>query len=300
MEEEYAEQLDNWIENENVSQKVAEHISQKTPLAGSDDNFQMFGEIDLLFAAIIKAKSGFESIIKATQGQVGRLTFMYANLQEMLAKTEPMLLEQGVLTMQFITGDPKDADKLRVTTMIAGHGGRIQFSVPFNPQWAKKDGDVGIKDAGKLATYLQRYQYRAAYGIVGEDADDDPENIPIGNVKNRERPSARRSGNGNGNIPPPPPPRGEAPPSDDDFRGHPLPPDNIDAQQNKELRELSKKMLEVKAVDNAEQIRALIVKTVNTSPEQVKAGNITRKQAQNLINTFQQAIKEATDGKENI
>jgi len=300
MEEEYAEQLENWVEKENISQKVAEHLSQKAPLAGSDDNFQMFGEIDLLFAAIIKAKSGFESIIKATQGQKGHQTFLYANLQELLDKTEPQLLEQGVLTMQFLTGDPKDPDKLRVTTVIAGHGGRIQFSAPFDPQWAKKSGDVGIKEAGLLSTYFQRYQYRGAYGLVGEDADSHPENIPVGNVKNRERPSARRSGNGNGNIPPPPPPRGEAPPSDDDFRGHPMPPDNIDAQQNKELRELSKKMLEVKAVDNAEQIRALIVKTVNTSPEQVKAGNITRKQAQNLINTFQQAIKEATDGKENI
>jgi hypothetical protein len=162
---------------------------------GSTKNLAWYGNHYDLITAIGKAKAKFGKVKKAANGQVGRVTFKYSDLQHLLDQTESALLEEGVVVLQPLSTAENGLQ--RVSTVVAGHGGMIVCHSEFDPAWGSRTGDTGIKDLGLTQTYFARYQYRQIFGLVGEDADDHTHNPTITPpVTPKPKPSARAKANG--------------------------------------------------------------------------------------------------------
>ena len=52
-----------------------------------------------LYAALVKAQGEFQPIVKNRDGQSGHRTFKYADLDELIQKTRPALVANGLAVM---------------------------------------------------------------------------------------------------------------------------------------------------------------------------------------------------------
>lgn len=118
-----------------------------------------------LMTAIAQARVSFGEVKKAREGQIGHQRFKYSPLSDLTAASVGPLSKAGVAVMQFLGSSPVEG-KHRLTTIVAGHGARIETHVDFVPE---KD----VKEYGKQTTYLRRYTYNALFVLDGEpDADE--------------------------------------------------------------------------------------------------------------------------------
>jgi hypothetical protein len=127
-----------------------------------------------LFSELALARCEFGDVEKDREGQYGHQKFKYATLGMLTAATARPLAAHGITILQFFNPCPYDASKQRLTTIVAGHGARIATSLDFDPR-LKEDERSGIKEYGKLRTYLRRYEYQAVLVLDAEpDADEAP------------------------------------------------------------------------------------------------------------------------------
>lgn len=164
---------------------------QEMPTATNTDHspadFRFHGDPSKLFEAIAKARASFSPVHKDRAGQTGHQHFQYAPLANLVEASVPALSAQGVVTMQFITTPANIGLRHRLTTIVAGHGARIESHIDFTPA-VRRDGGDDIKEYGKQTTYLRRYAYNALFILDGvEDADDDAETTR-GGVAPQQRP----------------------------------------------------------------------------------------------------------------
>ena len=121
------------------------------------------GDATKLFEALAKAQAEFEAIPEDAQGQIGKdRRFKYADFMTLIRHTRPYLVKHGLLLIQPLHYQ----DGMAVTTtIIAGHGARIESSFAFG-------ADPNPQEFGRAHTYYRRYQLQAILGIEGEDADE--------------------------------------------------------------------------------------------------------------------------------
>ena len=87
----------------------------------------------------------------------------YANLEEMLAVTKPVLTSHGLALVQEVVSEDGGVG---VHTFLIGHGHRESFGL-FVVPLAKKDA----QGAGSAITYSRRYAIGALFGLAQEDDD---------------------------------------------------------------------------------------------------------------------------------
>lgn len=117
-----------------------------------------------LFGAVAEASAEFGTILNDSKGQIGNRYFKYADLETLVSATRPALAKHGVAVMQFMVG-PDEIGNHRLTTVVAGHGARIQAHIDY-----KRVND--LKGWGMQTTYLRRYAYRALFQLDGSDDAD--------------------------------------------------------------------------------------------------------------------------------
>jgi hypothetical protein len=115
--------------------------------------------INELAAALVKAQGKFPSIPKNKTANVGKYTYKYADLPDILEAVIPVLNKHGLCIMQ-----APDGDSL-VTTLMHESGqcvtGRIPLPMKTSPQ-----------ELGSWLTYLRRYSLTGMLGIAADEDDD--------------------------------------------------------------------------------------------------------------------------------
>jgi hypothetical protein len=137
------------------------------------------GEWTKLAEALAKAQAEFVSLRKADTVNTGKYSFTFADMDEHIVASRPALTKHGISVLQMVH-DGQDGQE-SLTTIIMGHGGRIEARWSYRPA---KD----IKEHGGLLTYIARYAYNKALGLGGgEDADHNTQPIE----RTARKPAAR-------------------------------------------------------------------------------------------------------------
>lgn len=146
--------------------------------------FEANGDVSKLYEAMGRAWVKFAPLKKTATGQVGATKFQYCDLPTLLEATMPALISEGVFVNQFLTGEC-------LTTVVAGHGAyiRTEFSLRTATGVDGKEGVIRAVDAvkidGAVITYMRRYAYQAAIGVIGDlDADSVADATPRSEPKN--------------------------------------------------------------------------------------------------------------------
>lgn len=121
------------------------------------------GDATKLFEALAKAQAEFEAVPRDSAGQIGtNRSFKYADYATLTKCTRPSLTKNGIVLLQPLHYENGMAV---TTTIIAGHGARIESSFSFK-------ADPNPQEFGRHHTYYRRYQLQGILGLEGEDADD--------------------------------------------------------------------------------------------------------------------------------
>jgi len=116
-------------------------------------------------SALIKAKASFQKIEKdkVVKTNSGKVMYRYANLDQIIDKTQPALSKHGLCMFQLISGDNS---LLKVTTILSHESGEyIESTVSFQ-------GSPRPQDAGGSITYYKRYSYCSMLGISSDEDTD--------------------------------------------------------------------------------------------------------------------------------
>jgi len=119
-----------------------------------------------LIAALIKAKSKFAPIIRERENpgfRRGNQVSRYEDLAAVIDATEPSLLENGLVILQF---PQSDGDRVGVLTIIAHESGEYwgdSFTLPL----ANQNAQTGVA----AVTYARRTGLKGVLGVAAEDDD---------------------------------------------------------------------------------------------------------------------------------
>lgn len=120
-----------------------------------------------LYSALIKAQGEFGPIAKNREGQNGNRLFKYADLDELIQKTRPALVANGLAVMQPI--QKTSQGHLLVTKLIHSSGASEESVIDLGADYPD------VKVYGATLTFMRRYAYQA---ILCISADDDLDNAP--------------------------------------------------------------------------------------------------------------------------
>jgi hypothetical protein len=137
-----------------------------------------------IYSQLAKAQAMFAEIKKTKQGQIGNINFQYAPLDEVYAATRPMLNELGIFTNHTL----RDVDDYNTEVSCNLH--YEHQSITPCTLIAHHDGTSGGK--GKSITYMARYTYQRAIGVIGEE-DTDVQGLNDDPPANNRRQSANTS-----------------------------------------------------------------------------------------------------------
>lgn len=154
------------------------------------------GDCNALLENLASAHGEFGEVKKESTGVLTRAgdTFKYADLAQYIDATKAALAKYKIMVLQPL----QYAREISIiTTIIAGHGGRIEVDTEVP---AAED----IKGFGGNITYMRRYAYASAMSLTGElDADQSREPTPmrrqqtppsVGSERNGGDPRARGQG----------------------------------------------------------------------------------------------------------
>lgn len=125
-------------------------------------------EIGQLFAALAAAQLKFATIIKNKKNP--HTNSMYADLQSIVAATQPALAEQSVAIIQLPVVRGRDAGCFSRLAHKSGEFVECELLLPTSmPGRAEK---FDAQSIGSAITYSKRYSYTGLVGAVAEDDDD--------------------------------------------------------------------------------------------------------------------------------
>lgn len=142
------------------------------------------GPMAELYEALAKAQLGFGPILKTREVRVtprnsAAYTFMYAPLDEVIAKTRPALNENGLCLLQPFS---YDSDNVPVLRTVLAHKSGAKLTCEFPLQANKRDWDektnawrerpLTMQELGSQMTYARRYSYGCLTGVTSEEDDD--------------------------------------------------------------------------------------------------------------------------------
>lgn len=128
-------------------------------------------EIGELAKALTLARSKIPAIEKDAEGQKGKQKYKYADLAAIYSAAIPHLSDAGIAHMQFPTYD--DGRFIVTTMLVHGESGQwiesdCAFAYNADSEYAKDP-----KEQGLTITYIRRYAFIAAVGIIPGGDDDE-------------------------------------------------------------------------------------------------------------------------------
>lgn len=144
------------------------------------------GDLTPLLTALAKARSAIDVVPKHRTANVGKYTYRYADISDVLAAAMPHLLGNGVV----LTQDAATTDAgVSITTRLAHaeSGGWIESEPLCLP--AGRDAQA----VGSAITYGRRYSLACLLGIATED-DDDGSRAKPDNSRDKREAAAQRLG----------------------------------------------------------------------------------------------------------
>jgi hypothetical protein len=157
-----------------------ENTNDYEGLASKGEPIRFVGDWAKLAEALAKAQGEFTPLSKLSDGRVGNKEFKFSGMDEHISATRPILAKYGITVLQLVH-DGEDGQDC-ITTVVMGHGGRIESRISFNPA-------SDIKAQGGLLTYFARYAFNKLFVLGGgEDADSNLV-VPV----QARKPSARRA-----------------------------------------------------------------------------------------------------------
>jgi hypothetical protein len=168
-----------------------------------------------LISECAEAQAEYGDLLKDTEGQVGHQRFKYARLSSIMKAVRPALARRRILVLQPLTSSPLGEEWQRLTTILAGHGARIEAAYDFKRadlQDSEAKPKAKIQEWGRILTYLRRYCTQSAFVLEGDaDADDAHPSDKTGAPVQSSPPAPKRA-----KAPSKPPPRVD--------RGEAIPP----------------------------------------------------------------------------
>lgn len=139
------------------------------------------GDCTPLWAAFVKAKLEWPTVLAASTGQEGHRKFAYADMADIGPIIDPHLAKHGLVPATPLTGDM--TDKCRVSVILAHvSGARLVANLYFSPM-------QDIKKFAGQSTLLARYMYCKLLGIA---AEEDPNKNLDAYTQQPERPSQQQ------------------------------------------------------------------------------------------------------------
>lgn len=131
-----------------------------------------------LAAALVKAQASMPAVDKTAKANYG----MYATLDHLIAKTRPVLNDNGLAIVQFPAVSDLGQPTLR-TILVHSSGEQLSADMPlFVPR-------QDMQNLGSAITYAKRYAWSAVLGIAADDDDDgtvaSPDNQPAAKAQQR-------------------------------------------------------------------------------------------------------------------
>jgi ERF superfamily len=120
-------------------------------------------EINELITALASAQAEFSAIPKTSENPFFKSK--YAGLPEVVSQTTPILSKHGLVVTQFVDMDESGNDLL--TTYLTHTSGQF-ISHSARLHLVKSDPQAH----GSAITYMRRYSYMAALGLVADEDDD--------------------------------------------------------------------------------------------------------------------------------
>lgn len=114
--------------------------------------------------ALAKAQSEMPAVEK--DGRNPHFGNSFASLDNIIAKTRPVLNANGLAIVQFPTVADTGQPTLRTIIVHAGSGERLEADMPL---FVSKQDMQGL---GSAITYARRYAWAAALGIASDEDDD--------------------------------------------------------------------------------------------------------------------------------
>lgn len=133
---------------------------------------------EALVVAIAQARVEFADLEKSAQGMIGKRTFNYAPLGDMVRVTEKALAAHGV---GFVMPIRTEGDRVYCELIVQGHGGCFRTGMDAKIPTSEDKGrggfkleDTWIQELGRITTYLRRYLFNSFWGLdTVEDKDSD-------------------------------------------------------------------------------------------------------------------------------
>jgi len=121
--------------------------------------------LDKYGAAMAKAQAEFPGIAKGRTAAVGKYSYKYADLTDILEAVTPVLNANGLTISQSAVSDER------------GGAGVTTICIHASGQWVSSDplflsGGSTPQNAGSAITYARRYSLCAFLGIAADDDDD--------------------------------------------------------------------------------------------------------------------------------
>ena len=140
-----------------------------------------------LAKALVGALAQMTGVTKGRKADAGKYSYAYANLEDVVALSRPILAEHGLTAVQALHHDD---DRLAITTTIVHESGE---AVAFGPVAFHAGRDA--QEAGSAITYFRRYALLSALGLAAEDDDGAAASRPAPRKASAKKAAPRRADN---------------------------------------------------------------------------------------------------------
>lgn len=116
-----------------------------------------------LAKSLVAALAQMTGVTKGRKADAGKYQYAYANLEDVVALSRPILAEHGLTAVQSLE---HHAERVAIATTLVHESGE---AVTFGPVAFHAGNNA--QDAGSAITYYRRYALLSALGLAAEDDD---------------------------------------------------------------------------------------------------------------------------------
>lgn len=120
-----------------------------------------------LATALVEAQKDMPVVHKTASANTGTFSYSYVTLDQLIEKTKPVLIKNGLAIAQFPTETSTGAPGLRTILMHNTSGESLEATVPL-----LLNGKHDMQSLGGAITYARRYGWAAVLGIANDEDDD--------------------------------------------------------------------------------------------------------------------------------
>jgi len=161
-------------------------LAMRAQLQAEAARGEFFGALSAMQSRLPRVQKG--KTVMSTDGRTVR--YRYANLDDIVAGIQPLLLEHGFSFTVKTRQDPTQVTAICEIHHRGGHTEATEFTIPIDP---KAYMNAAQKVASAL-TYAKRYAFCNGFGVLTGDEDDDGIHTEDAEEKKEETPAPKATG----------------------------------------------------------------------------------------------------------